>query len=959
MEPDRGDSPDDDIRLLGRVLGNVIAEQAGSEVFETVERIRQLAVEVRRGNDSDDARLGAAMSGLDIPTTLHVIRAFSWFSLLSNIAQDVHQSRRRRHHRSIGSPPQEGTIAHALDLARSAGCQPDDLVSLLQTVEVSPVFTAHPTEVRRKTILDTQRRIAAMLDRRGRLQLDAIEQTEWEAELRMHVLTLWQTALLRLSKLRVRDEIDDALRYYQLTLLAEVPRLQLDVHRELSLLSGHDVELPPLLRMGSWVGGDRDGNPFVTAEVLQWAVERQATVALRHHLQGLSQLGLDLSLSSRLVTPTPALLELAEASGDDSQFRADEPYRRALRGMYARLAATALQALGSLPGPDPIGTRQPYATPDELLNDLDVVASSLRSHGASSLADAHVAPLRQTVASFGFHLCSLDLRQNSEVHERTVAELLAAAGVCTDYLGLDEVSRVRLLRTELSSTRPLASAFIEYSAETLGELSILRTAADARKRFGAMIVRHNVISKCQSVSDVLEVAVLCKEVGLLVPGADGSLELDIVPLFETIDDLAHAGDVVSSLIAVPEYRRWLDHSRDGLQEVMLGYSDSNKDGGYLASNWALYQAEVAVVAATSKAGIRLRFFHGRGGTVGRGGGPSYLAILAQPRGAVDGSLRLTEQGEVIAARYADASLARRSLEALLAATIEASLPRTELHDPPPEFITAMDEMAALSLGHYRSLVYHTPGFVQLFREMTPINEIATLNIGSRPASRTQSDRIEDLRAIPWVFSWSQCRVMLPGWYGTGTAFAEWVGSSPDRAALLVRMAREWPFFRSVMSNMGMVLAKTDLGIAARYRDLASDDGLAHRVFDQITAEHTLCLDWLQRITGGGPLADNPTLARSISDRFPYLDPLNHLQLDLLRRYRADAAKAGDDPVNANDANANDADPNYADPNGTDPNDFNANDTNANGTNANDTSQLISRAIQLTINGLAAGLRNSG
>jgi len=959
MEPDRGDSPDDDIRLLGRVLGNVIAEQAGSEVFETVERIRQLAVEVRRGNDSDDARLGAAMSGLDIPTTLHVIRAFSWFSLLSNIAQDVHQSRRRRHHRSIGSPPQEGTIAHALDLARSAGCQPDDLVSLLQTVEVSPVFTAHPTEVRRKTILDTQRRIAAMLDRRGRLQLDAIEQTEWEAELRMHVLTLWQTALLRLSKLRVRDEIDDALRYYQLTLLAEVPRLQLDVHSELSLLSGHDVELPPLLRMGSWVGGDRDGNPFVTAEVLQWAVERQATVALRHHLQGLSQLGLDLSLSSRLVTPTPALLELAEASGDDSQFRADEPYRRALRGMYARLAATALQALGSLPGPDPIGTRQPYATPDELLNDLDVVASSLRSHGASSLADAHVAPLRQTVASFGFHLCSLDLRQNSEVHERTVAELLAAAGVCTDYLGLDEVSRVRLLRTELSSTRPLASAFIEYSAETLGELSILRTAADARKRFGAMIIRHNVISKCQSVSDVLEVAVLCKEVGLLVPGADGSLELDIVPLFETIDDLAHAGDVVSSLIAVPEYRRWLDHSRDGLQEVMLGYSDSNKDGGYLASNWALYQAEVAVVAATSKAGIRLRFFHGRGGTVGRGGGPSYLAILAQPRGAVDGSLRLTEQGEVIAARYADASLARRSLEALLAATIEASLPRTELHDPPPEFITAMDEMAALSLGHYRSLVYHTPGFVQLFREMTPINEIATLNIGSRPASRTQSDRIEDLRAIPWVFSWSQCRVMLPGWYGTGTAFAEWVGSSPDRAALLVRMAREWPFFRSVMSNMGMVLAKTDLGIAARYRDLASDDGLAHRVFDQITAEHTLCLDWLQRITGGGPLADNPTLARSISDRFPYLDPLNHLQLDLLRRYRADAAKAGDDPVNANDANANDADPNYADPNGTDPNDFNANDTNANGTNANDTSQLISRAIQLTINGLAAGLRNSG
>jgi len=918
MEPDRGDSPDDDIRLLGRVLGDVIAEQAGSEVFETVERVRKLAVEARRGDDTDDARLGAAMSGLDIPTTLHVIRAFSWFSLLSNIAQDVHQSRRRRHHRSIGSPPQEGTIAHALAVARSAGCQPDDLVALLQTVEVSPVFTAHPTEVRRKTILDTQRRIAAMLDQRGRLRLDTVEQSEWDADLRMHVMTLWQTALLRLSKLRVRDEIDDALRYYQLTLLTEVPRLQLDVRRELSELSGHDVELPALLRMGSWIGGDRDGNPFVTAEVLQWTVERQATVALRHHLQGLSQLGLDLSLSSRLVIPTPALLELAEASGDDSQFRADEPYRRALRGMYARLAATALQVLGSVPGLDPIGTRRPYATPDELLADLAVVDTSLRSHGASSLADAHVAPLRQSVASFGFHLCSLDLRQNSEVHERTVAELLAAAGACTDYLALDEAERVRLLRTELSSARPLTSAFVEYSAETISELSILRNAADARERFGAMIIRHNVISKCQSVSDVLEVAVLCKEVGLLVSGADDSLALDIVPLFETIDDLAHAGDVVSSLISLPEYRRWLDHSRDGRQEVMLGYSDSNKDGGYLASNWALYQAEVAVVAATAAAGVRLRFFHGRGGTVGRGGGPSYLAILAQPRGAVDGSLRLTEQGEVIAARYADASLARRSLEALLAATIEASLPRTELHDPPPEFISAMDEMAALSLSHYRSLVYGTPGFVQLFREMTPINEIATLNIGSRPASRTQSDRIEDLRAIPWVFSWSQCRVMLPGWYGTGTAFAEWVGSSSDRAALLARMAHEWPFFRSVMSNMGMVLAKTDLGIAGRYRDLASDETLANHVFEQISAEHALCLDWLRRITGGGPLADNPTLARSISDRFPYLDPLNHLQLDLLRRYRADSAQPADD-----------------------------------------TTELVSRAIQLTINGLATGLRNSG
>jgi phosphoenolpyruvate carboxylase len=747
--------------------------------------------------------------------------------------------------------------------------------------------------------------------------MDDVEHAEWEAELRLQVLTLWQTALLRLSKLRVRDEIDDALRYYELTLLAEVPRLQFDVAHAISALTGEPTELSPLIRMGSWIGGDRDGNPFVTAEVLQWAVERQASTAIRHHLQGLLALGLDLSLSSRLVTPTPELLVLAEQSGDDSQFRADEPYRRAIRGMYARLAATAVEALGSVPGPEPIGLRPAYEHPEELCGDLAIVDASLRSHGAGALADAHVAPLREQVRLFGFHLCSLDLRQNSDVHERTVAELLAAAGACPDYRALDERQRVDLLRAELASPRPLTSAYVHYSDETLSELSILRTAADARRRFGPMIIRHDIISKCQSVSDLLEVAVLCKEVGLLVPGDDTSLALDIVPLFETIDDLAGAGAIIAELLAIPEYRRWLHGARDGRQEVMLGYSDSNKDGGYLASNWALYRAEVAVVAACADAGVRLRFFHGRGGTVGRGGGPSYHAILAQPRGAVDGTVRTTEQGEVIAARYADPSLARRSLEALVAATIEASLPGTEHRDPPPEFVAAMDELSALSLQHYRTLVYDTPGFVQLFREMTPIGEIATLNIGSRPASRTSSDRIEDLRAIPWVFSWSQCRVMLPGWFGTGHAFEEWAGGSPERPALLGRMAREWPFFRSVLSNMGMVLAKTDLGIAARYRDLATDDALATRVFEEIRTEHARCLDWLQRTSGAGPLADNPTLARSIRDRFPYLDPLNHLQVDLLRRFRADTT--GSDPDR----------------------------------------ELVGRAIQLTINGLATGLRNSG
>jgi len=909
----RADSPDDDIRLLGRVLGDVIAEHAGPDVFATVERVRKVAVDVRRSGIADEHALSAELAGMDMATAQHVIRAFSWFSLLSNIAQDVHQARRRRHHRGIGSPPQEGTVAHALTAAAHRGHSPAAITRLVQRVEVSPVFTAHPTEVRRKTILDTQRRIATMLELRGRLQMDPIEQADWDAELKVHVLTLWQTALLRLSKLRVRDEVDDALRYYQLTLLTELPRLQLDMQQQVRALAPElRAELNPVVRMGSWIGGDRDGNPYVTAEVLRWAVERQATTALRHHLLTLLSLGLDLSLSSRLVTPSPAVTALAEASGDDSPFRADEPYRRALRGMYSRLAATATATLGTVPGPPPVSDRAPYADPQELIDDLNIVDASLRSHGAAALADAHVAPAREAVACFGFHLCSLDLRQNSDVHESTVAELLTTAGVCADYRALGEADRVALLRAELRSPRPLASAFVEYSAETIDELAILRTAGDARQRFGAMIIRHDVISKCQSVSDLLEVAVLLKETGLLVPGDDSRLALDIVPLFETIDDLAHAGDVMRELFSVPEYVGWLHASRCGRQEVMLGYSDSNKDGGYLASNWALYRAEVEVVAAAAEHGIALRFFHGRGGTVGRGGGPSYHAILAQPRGAVDGSLRLTEQGEVIAARYADASLARRSLEALVAATIEASLPGGDETEPPPEFLDAMSALSEISLRHYRALVYGTPGFVQLFRQMTPINEIATLNIGSRPASRTSSDRIEDLRAIPWVFSWSQCRVMLPGWFGAGTAFAEWADGSPERAALLARMNDEWPFFRSVLSNMGMVLAKTDLGIAARYAELADDQEFASQVMAEIGAEHERCRQWLRRLTGAGPLADNPTLARSISDRFPYLDPLNHLQVDLLRRLRR-----------------------------------------------GDRDELVSRGIQLTINGLATGLRNSG
>jgi phosphoenolpyruvate carboxylase len=670
-----------------------------------------------------------------------------------------------------------------------------------------------------------------------------------------------------------------------------------------------------MLLPGSWIGGDRDGNPFVTSDALRRATNRQAAAALGHHLAELECLRTELSMSDRLVTPTPQLYHLAEASRDDSPFRADEPYRRALNGISARLAATAQAVLGRIPGPAPETRLLPYESPDELRADLDVIDASLRSHGAGALADDRLLRLREAVEVFGFHLCGLDMRQNAAVHEEVLAELLAWAGVCEDYTALDEPARVELLSGELTMRRPLVRPGAELSDTARGELDVLIAAAEQVMLLGPRTIPNYVISMCESVSDVLEVAVLLKEVGLLDPGAEGgpTCSVGISPLFETIDDLRNAATTLTAVLDQPLYRSLLG-SRGDVQEVMLGYSDSNKDGGYLAANWALYRAELDLVEVARREGIRLRLFHGRGGTVGRGGGPSYEAIRAQPPGAVAGALRITEQGEVIAAKYADPDLARRNLEALVAATLESSLLDVEGlgQDAEPAY-ALLEDLAGRAQQAYRALVHETPGFVDWFRAATPIRELAELNIGSRPPSRKAGDKISDLRAIPWVFSWSQARIMLPGWYGTGSALEQWVDGDDEKLARLQELHRRWPFFRTVLSNMGMVLAKTDLGLAARYAELVPDEELRARVFDQITAEHERTCRLLLAITGDDQLlADNPSLARSIRNRFPYLEPLHHLQVEMLRRRRG-----GDDD------------------------------------------DLTRRNIQLTINGIATALRNSG
>ena len=906
----------EDTRLLGRVLGDVLRAQTGEEGFACIEAIRQTAIRFRRAGVAEapavKIELETLLNALPIVQAIDVVRAFSYFSHLVNIAEDVHQNRRRRVHALAGSAPQIGSLAHALDRVAEARLGSDTLRRWFDDALVSPVLTAHPTEVQRRSILDSEREIARLLQWRDRVVLTPDETDGLEAGLHREILGLWQTSMLRLSKLRVFDEIDNGLAYYRYTFLAEVPKLYAAIER--SLLSrpgtGNAPRLRPFLRLGSWIGGDRDGNPNVVADTLHYAIRAQAGVAFAHYLEEVHHLGGELSLSTRLVTPTAELLALAKSAGDSNPHRQDEPYRQALIGVYARVAETARTLAQYVAPRAPQAALEPYATPAEMVADLSIIRSSLASHGSQLIAAGRLDPLIRAVEVFGFHLAVLDLRQNSDVHESVVGELLARAGAADDYAGLAEGDRVALLVRELSGARLLYSPHVGYSPRTTSELEILRAAADIHARFGAVALPNYVISKCASVSDLLEVGVLLKEAGLLRGSA---LALNIIPLFETIDDLERSSQIMRSAFALPCYRAWLG-GRGDWQEVTLGYSDSNKDGGYLAANWALYRAELALVDAFRGAGIKLRLFHGRGGTVGRGGGPSYEAILAQPAGSVPGGLRITEQGEIIASKYSDPDLGRRNLETLVAATLEASLLDSEqIGDRADVYYTAMSDLAAHALKAYRALVYETPAFIDYFRAATPIAEIAELNIGSRPASRTASSRIEDLRAIPWVFSWGQCRLMLPGWYGFGAAVDAWLESYPEGLPLLSEMHVRWPFFKSVISNMAMVLAKTDLAIASRYADLVSDQATRETVFSRIAAEHRRTIELVHVITGQETLLyDNPTLTRSIRDRFPYLDPLNHLQVELLRRYRA-----------------------------------------------GHTDERTKRGIHLTINGLAAGLRNSG
>ncbi len=887
----------EDRRLLGRLLGDVIEDQVGAGTRERIEAIRQAAVGFRR-DEAEKAELERLLDALPLEETMHVVRAFSYFSHLLNIAEDVQQNRRRHAHAEARSPRRPGSIAYALAHAGKEG-----LLEWFERARISAVLTAHPTEVQRQSILECEREIA-------RLIAEPPSQARDRA-LHAEVLRLWLTAMLRLAKLAVADEIVNSLAYFRLTFIPELPRLYADLEEALRSHLGLEREpwLPPFLTVGTWVGGDRDGNPNVGAHTLEIAVTQQARLILGHYLEEVHVLGRELGLSQRLMKTPPEVLALAERSGDESPYRRDEPYRRAVSGIYSRLAATAKAVAGLEAAPHPTALLEPYPGAKQFIEELEILANGLEAQGAGRLADGRLRALRRKASVFGFHLAPIDLRQSSDVHAAVVAELLERAGVSNGYENLKEKERIKVLAKELAGPRPLRVPHQAYSQLAQSEMAVMGAAAQAQARVGGAVVSKYIISHCESASDLLEAGALLREAGLL---RAGSLGVDVIPLFETIDDLERCGEILERAFAEPVYRNWL-RLRGDEQEVMLGYSDSNKDGGYVASNWTLCKATTRLMDVCRAHGVRLRLFHGRGGTVGRGGGPSYEAVLSQPPGSVDGALRLTEQGEVIASKYTDPENGRRNLEILVAATLEAGNAAQKNEDIQNQG-AVMETLSRLALAHYRSLV-ETPGFMEYFRAATPFSEIAKLNIGSRPASRSAVDKGElelaDLRAIPWVFSWSQCRVMLPGWYGFGSAVSRFLKS--NSASELKDLYASWPFFRAMLSNLDMVLAKTDLGIGERYAELVVDQGLKKKIFTSVKDEWQKTRDQLFAITGASEfLADNPILARSIRNRFAYLDALNHIQVELLRRYRA-----------------GDSDPRTV------------------------------RAIHLSINGISAGLRNSG
>ena len=885
--------------LLSDLLSEAIAYLEGEDAAALVTKARKASA---RDDESNDAPvLDHLFADLSNEQAVFLARAFASHSLLANIGEDV--AGRRRHAEAAALPGDERprTLVDAVAALKAGGKSDADIARTFAAMNVVPVLTAHPTEVRRRSMVDRETEISRLMALR-RHHLPADLESDIRERLFREIALMWRTRLYRPERITVKDEIRNALSIVRTSILPAI----IDLYGDWTAQIAHNAELAPLLKMGSWLGGDRDGHPGVNGDTLKLALSSQSRVILDWYAGEVRKLWSNLAISTAYTPVSDELMALAGQAKDPSVHRIDEPYRLALELVFDRLTAVS-QKLTGQPVAYANGATdvEPYAHPDGFVADLAIVIDSLERNGGERLVGTSLRTLVEVAKACGFHLMSLDLRQNADVHERTLHELFQRAGTGARYLDLPEEERCRVLIEELSHQRPLVSPFTAYGEETRRELATMEAAAQAVRDYGHGCLGAYVISKSATLSDILEPLVLLKQVGLVWGGAAPRSSVKISPLFETIEDLEQGPRVLRQWLELPISRTILGDKP--VQEIMLGYSDSNKDGGYVASRRGVARGASALAFEADRMGVGLQLFHGRGGSVGRGGGPAAEAVMAQPAGTVQGRIRMTEQGEMIARRFGDQPTARRNLDGLAAAVLMAS--DRPVVRPDPKVEAAMTALAQASFEGYRALVYDDPAFEDFFWSATPIGEIVGLNIGSRPASRTASRKIEDLRAIPWVFSWSQSRFMLPGWYG----FAAGV----ERAGLSVQQLQDlaggFDFFASLLSNMELALAQSHMDIAGRYVALSPDPANATRIFETIKAEHEAAQRLALTIRGGTSLLDNqPELAESVALAGLSVDPLNHLQLELLSRRRA-----------------------------------------------GDQDEAVRLAIQLTVAGIAAGLRNTG
>ncbi|HET1423960.1 TPA: phosphoenolpyruvate carboxylase [Streptococcus pneumoniae] len=882
----------EEVLILTELLEDITKNMLAPETFEKIIQLKELSTQ------EDYQGLNRLVTSLSNDEMVYISRYFSILPLLINISEDVDLAYEINHQNNIDQD-YLGKLSTTIKLV----AEKENAVEILEHLNVVPVLTAHPTQVQRKSMLDLTNHIHSLLRKYRDVKLRLINKDKWYNDLRRYIEIIMQTDMIREKKLKVTNEITNAMEYYNSSFLKAVPHLTTE-YKRLAQAHGLNLKQAKPITMGMWIGGDRDGNPFVTAKTLKQSALTQCEVIMNYYDKKIYQLYREFSLSTSIVNVSKQVREMARQSKDNSIYREKELYRRALFDIQSKIQATKTYLIED----EEVGTR--YETANDFYKDLIAIRDSLLENKGESLISGDFVELLQAVEIFGFYLASIDMRQDSSVYEACVAELLKSAGIHSRYSELSEEEKCDLLLKELEEDPRILSATHAEKSELLAkELAIFKTARVLKDKLGDDVIRQTIISHATSLSDMLELAILLKEVGLV---DTERARVQIVPLFETIEDLDHSEETMRKYLSLSLAKKWID-SRNNYQEIMLGYSDSNKDGGYLSSCWTLYKAQQQLTAIGDEFGVKVTFFHGRGGTVGRGGGPTYEAITSQPLKSIKDRIRLTEQGEVIGNKYGNKDAAYYNLEMLVSAAINRMITQKKSDtNTPNRYEAIMDQVVDRSYDIYRDLVFGNEHFYDYFFESSPIKAISSFNIGSRPAARKTITEIGGLRAIPWVFSWSQSRVMFPGWYGVGSSFKEFINKNPENIAILRDMYQNWPFFQSLLSNVDMVLSKSNMNIAFEYAKLCEDEQVK-AIYETILNEWQVTKNVILAIEGHDELlADNPYLKASLDYRMPYFNILNYIQLELIKRQRRGELSSDQE-----------------------------------------------RLIHITINGIATGLRNSG